>query len=88
MFKDKKIQQSIPDNFFVFAMIKQNKVVPQPILTPIIIKEIVKFINENTYSSVVLICRSEKEPQRTDSYPSSTLIDQLVNQIKKDTYLF
>ena len=47
-----------------------------------------KFINENTYSSVVLICRSEKEPQRTDSYPSSILTDQLVNQIKKDTYLF
>lgn len=88
MFVDKEIQQSIPDNFFVFAMIKQNKVVPQPILTPVIIKEMAKFINENTYSSVVLICRSEKEPQRTDSYPSSTFTDQLVNQIKKDTYLF
>lgn len=84
---DKKIQQSISDNVFVFAMLRQEEIIPQPALTPILVKSISNFINENTYSSVVLIIRSDKEPYQT-GYPPSELVTQLENEINKDTYLF
>jgi len=85
---DKNIINSIPKNLFVFARIKQNKVIPQPKLDSFLINEIGEFINNNIYTKVVLIIRSEREPYRTTGYPSSDLVTELVNKINKETHLF
>ena len=91
---DKKIMESIPDNFFVFAMLRQDEVIPQPALTPKLIKAIAEFINKNTYNSVVLIIRNEDEPifkvrkAESNGYPPSELVTQLKNQINITTHLF